>query len=145
MPDWVESAAREYTKRMPTTCTLQITEIAAFRGSQSTPPETRKRQEAERLLTAIPGGARVIALDEHGKQWNSANLARRLQDWMLSGDEVALLVGGADGLDPACLERAEMSWSLSDLTLPHAMVRVIVAEQLYRAWTILNNHPYHRA
>ncbi len=96
------------------------------------------------MLAAIPGGASVIALDEHGRQWTTRQLADEMSDWRQQGTEVAMLVGGADGLDETCLARASRTWSLSSLTLPHALVRVVLAEQIYRAWSLLNNHPYHR-
>lgn len=97
------------------------------------------------MLAALPAGAGVTALDERGKCWNTLELARRLQAWLAEGRDRALLVGGPDGLAPACRERAEESWSLSPLTLPHGLVRVVMAEALYRAWSVLRNHPYHRA
>lgn len=96
------------------------------------------------MLAAIPAGAVVTALDPHGKEWSTAELARALRTWLQEGRDRALLVGGPDGLAPACLARADAHWSLSALTLPHGLVRVLVAEQLYRAWSMLNNHPYHR-
>jgi 23S rRNA (pseudouridine1915-N3)-methyltransferase len=96
------------------------------------------------MLAALPSGARVVALDEGGDPWRTRDLARRLEGWMRGGSDVALLVGGPDGLAPAVLERADERWCLSGLTLPHALVRVVVAESLYRAWSVLENHPYHR-
>ncbi|HEY5719007.1 MAG TPA: 23S rRNA (pseudouridine(1915)-N(3))-methyltransferase RlmH, partial [Gammaproteobacteria bacterium] len=98
----------------------------------------------ERMLAALPTGARVVALDVAGSAWDTPTLARQLERWRAGGSDVALLVGGADGLAPACLERAEQRWSLSPLTFPHMLVRVLVAEQLYRAWSLLSGHPYHR-
>ncbi len=97
------------------------------------------------MLAAIPADCHVVALDVQGKSWSTEALASRLQDWMASGRELALLVGGPDGLSPACLSRADQRWSLSPLTFPHALVRVMIAEQFYRAWTITTGHPYHRA
>lgn len=97
------------------------------------------------MLAAIPADCYVVALDVKGKSWSTEVLASRLQDWMASGRELSLLVGGPDGLSPACLARADQLWSLSSLTFPHALVRVIIAEQFYRAWTITTGHPYHRA
>ena len=96
------------------------------------------------MLDALPRGAWVIALDEEGEAWNTRRLASEMQDWMRQGRDVALLVGGPDGLAPACRERAGQAWSLSPLTLPHALVRIVVAEQIYRAWSLNSNHPYHR-
>jgi 23S rRNA (pseudouridine1915-N3)-methyltransferase len=101
-------------------------------------------EEGRQILAAIPPQARVVALDVGGKGWDTATLATRVRDWMQEGRDVALLVGGPDGLSRDCLERAELRWSLSALTFPHALVRVIIAEQLYRSWSILAGHPYHR-
>lgn len=97
------------------------------------------------MLAAVPRDCHVIALDVTGQAWNTEVLAGRLQGWLGAGRDVALLVGGPDGLAPACLARADTRWSLSPLTLPHALVRVVLAEQLYRAWTLVSGHPYHRA
>ena len=97
------------------------------------------------MLAAVPPGATVIALDVRGKAWCTEGLATRLQEWLQGGRDIALLVGGPDGLADACLQRADLRWSLSALTLPHALVRVLLAEQLYRAWTVIKGHPYHRA
>jgi 23S rRNA (pseudouridine1915-N3)-methyltransferase len=97
------------------------------------------------MLKAVPAGERVVALDVQGKRVSTEELARQLAAWQMSGDNYNLLIGGPDGLSPSCLARADMCWSLSDLTLPHPLVRVLLAEQLYRAWTITVNHPYHRA
>lgn len=144
MPDWVNSAFADYQKRLPPECQLQLLEIEPARRGKSQSPAQARDAEAGRLLKAIPPGAQVIALDERGKSLTSAALARRMQGWLQDGRDVALLVGGADGLAESCRQRAEWHWSLSELTLPHAMVRVLLAEQLYRGWSILNNHPYHR-
>ena len=96
------------------------------------------------MLAAIPAGSIVIALDVLGKSWSTEQLASQLDQWLASGQDVALLVGGPEGLSPACLQRADLKWSLSALTFPHPLVRIILAEQLFRAWSILSNHPYHR-
>lgn len=144
MPAWVNDGVGEYLKRFPPGCSLQLHEIEPARRSKAASPERYKSDEADRLMAAIPKGALVVALDERGKSPDSQALSGWLENWMQSGRDVALLVGGADGLDARCLEGAELKWSLSPLTLPHALVRILVAEQLYRAWSILNNHPYHR-
>ena len=96
------------------------------------------------MLAAIPKGCRVVALEIQGKPWSTNQLSIQLQNWMQGGQDIALLIGGPEGLAKDCIQRADQSWSLSPLTLPHPMVRVIIAEQLFRAWSILNNHPYHR-
>lgn len=144
MPDWVEAGYAEYSRRMPAECSLQLKEIEPGRRSKSQSSAKAQAEEAERLLKAIPEGARVVALDERGQSMTSNQLSSRMQDWLQDGRDVVLLVGGADGLTDTCRQRADWQWSLSDLTLPHGMVRVLLAEQLYRAWTILKNHPYHR-
>ena len=102
------------------------------------------RDEAKRMVDAIPKGALVIALDQRGREWDTQELSQQLADWLQLGRDVALLIGGPDGLAEECMALAERKWSLSRLTLPHPMVRIVVAEQIYRAWSILKNHPYHR-
>ncbi len=145
MPAWVDAGYADFVKRMPPECRLELKEIEPGTRGKGRDPARAMADEAERLLAAIPKSAQVITLDERGREWSSVELAQRLQAWMLDGRDVALLVGGADGLAPEVKSRAESSWSLSKLTLPHALVRVLVAEQLYRAISILKNHPYHRA
>ncbi len=144
MPAWVNEGVAEYLKRFPAECSLQVREIEPARRTKSGSVEHYKKEEAERLLAAVPKGANIISLDEHGKSPDSPGLSKWMENWLQDGREVALLVGGADGLDSRCLEASSLQWSLSPLTLPHALVRVMVAEQLYRAWSILKNHPYHR-
>lgn len=152
MPDWVEQGFAEYVKRLPPECTLELIEIeparrGKSRGKAAGSAALRDRlrvDEGDRLLKAIPADALVIALDVSGRTWSTEQLADRLQDWMASGRDVALLVGGADGLSAECLARADLRWSLSPLTFPHPLVRVMLAEQIYRAWSILAGHPYHR-
>ena len=144
MPAWVTTAYQEYAKRMPRECSLQLLEIhPEYRGKSSSTARI-KQEECKRIQAAIPKGASVIALDEHGKLWSTKQLSTQLASWLQDGPDIALLVGGADGLSSECLEQARLKWSLSPLTLPHPMVRVVVAEQLYRAWSLLQGHPYHR-
>jgi 23S rRNA (pseudouridine1915-N3)-methyltransferase len=145
MPAWVTSGYEEYVRRMPHECRLRLVELALSRRGKNRSAQQNRREEGKAMLAAIPAQATVIALDVRGKAWSTGTLAARLQDWLQGGRDVALLVGGPDGLDDACLERADLRWSLSALTLPHALVRVLLAEQLYRAWTVLQGHPYHRA
>lgn len=145
MPDWVKIAYAEYAVRLPRECMLNLLEIAAGQRGPHADVARIVRAEGERLLAAAPTGSRLIALDERGQQWSTAELAERLAGWLREGRDVSLLVGGPDGLDAACRHRAERLWSLSRLTLPHPLVRVVVAEQLYRAWSLLHHHPYHRA
>lgn len=103
------------------------------------------KTEGEALLGAVPAGAMAIALDQTGKQWSTEELAAKMEDWMQQGRDVAFLIGGPDGLSDACLDSVDLRWSLGRGTFPHAMVRVMLAEQLYRAWSVTQNHPYHRA
>lgn len=148
MPAWVEAGVADYQRRLPPDCALRVQEIEpAQRGRAKASPAQVARwqaEEGERLLRAVPTGALVVALDVRGRAWSTAELAAELATWLGSGRDVALLVGGADGLAPACLARAERRWSLSPLTFPHGLVRVILAEQIYRAWSIRRGHPYHR-
>jgi 23S rRNA (pseudouridine1915-N3)-methyltransferase len=130
---------------LPPECRLELKEIEPGERGKGRDPARAKAEEGQRLLSALPKSACVVALDEQGREWSSVELSQRLQAWLQDGRDVALLVGGADGLTDEVKARAEASWSLSKLTLPHALVRVLVAEQLYRAWSILKNHPYHRA
>ena len=141
---WERDGYREYARRMPPELALDLHEIAPSRRSKGVPAERGIDDEGRRLLAAVPAGARVVALDERGAAWTTRELAHRLEDWMGDGRALALLVGGADGLAPACIEAAEHRWSLSPLTLPHGLARIVVAEQLYRASTIRRGHPYHR-
>ncbi len=145
MPDWVEKGYREYAKRLAGSCSLLLHEIPQAKGKKSDSPRVAMADEGERMLRAIPGNCLTLALDVRGKPWSTETLAGRCAAWQQTGRDLALLIGGPEGLAEGCLARAEERWSLSSLTFPHPLVRVIVAEQLYRAWTILNHHPYHRA
>jgi 23S rRNA (pseudouridine1915-N3)-methyltransferase len=144
MPAWVEQGVAEYGRRMPRELKLEWREIPLARRGKDSRPQQLCAREGEQLLKAVPAGDRVIALDVRGKRISTEQLAQQLEGWQMSGDNYSLLIGGPDGLSSDCLERAEQRWSLSDLTLPHPLVRVLLAEQLYRAWTITVNHPYHR-
>lgn len=145
MPSWVVEGYREYTKRLPRECSLQLVEIPPAKRHKSLSAEQARQQEGQAILAALPKDCSVVALDVRGKPWSTETLAAQLDDWLVSGRDVALLVGGPDGLSDACLERADQRWSLSALTYPHALVRIVLAEQLYRAWTINTGHPYHRS
>lgn len=145
MPGWVSAAVDDYGARMPADSRPVFTEIALGRRTRDADATRAIAEEGARMLARIPDGAHVVALDERGSGWTTTDLARRLSSWREQGRPVALLVGGPDGLAGPCLDRADQRWSLSPLTLPHALVRVVLAEQLYRAWSILTNHPYHRA
>lgn len=144
MPDWVEQGYREYAGRLTQEVILELVEISPHKRSKSSDLERIRREEGEQVIAAIPRGCLVIALEVTGKSWSTEQLARQMDGWLQGGRDVALLVGGPEGLSDACRERADLKWSLSPLTLPHPMVRVLLAEQLYRAWSILKNHPYHR-
>ncbi len=144
MPGWVETAFKEYAERMPVHCRLVLREIPAGRRSKGADLKRLTRDEGERLLAAVPKNCRVIALDRQGRELSTEDLALELKTQLASGDDLALLIGGPEGLSAECLARAQARWSLSRLTLAHPLVRVVAAEQIYRAWSILNNLPYHR-
>ena len=144
MPGWVTTAFEEYARRMPRECSIDLREIVPAHRGKSGNPDLYKADEAQRMLSALPKAAHLVVLDERGKAWTTKQLSQQLEDWMHSGQDVALVVGGPDGLDPVLMQQAQQKWSLSPLTLPHPMVRILLAEQLYRAWTILQGHPYHR-
>jgi 23S rRNA (pseudouridine1915-N3)-methyltransferase len=144
MPGWIDTGYREYARRLPPECALKLVEIDPGHRGKGSSTKVARRTEGERLLAAVPKRAQVIALDVRGRSWSTEQLADQLAGWMSTGRDLALFVGGPEGLAKPCIERAEHLWSLSALTFPHAMVRVILAEQLYRAWSILKGHPYHR-
>lgn len=145
MPRWVEEGFDEYARRLTGECALQLVEIPARHRGKNADITRILRDEGQRMLAAVPGGSRIIALDVKGKAWDTQTLSRQLEQWLGDGRDVALLVGGPEGISPECLAAAGQKWSLSPLTLPHPLVRVVVAEALYRAWSLLRNHPYHRA
>lgn len=143
MPAWAESATADYLKRLPREAAMALATVKPEkRAGQSA--EAIKRTEAARLLEKVPTGSRLVALDEHGKQVTTKELAELLARWLESGKDTVLVIGGADGLAPELLDRAETKLALSRLTLPHALARVLLAEQIYRAVSLLHNHPYHR-
>ena len=144
VPTWVREGFDEYRRRLPHECTLELLESPPVKRAKGVDPMRAREREGESLLNAVPKGSRIIALDEKGQGWDSRELARRLDAWMQEGRDAALLIGGADGLSDACREQAEQIWSLSPLTFPHALVRVLAAEQIYRAWSLLRGMPYHR-
>lgn len=143
MPDWAQTAYDDYAKRFPPDCRVEIKTVKTEpRGSKTL--EALYAAERARIEAALPKGARVVVLDERGTALTTVALAKHLRDWQMGGDDVALIIGGPDGLDPAFKAAAHMRIRLSDLTLPHAMARVLLIEQLYRAWSVNANHPYHR-
>jgi 23S rRNA (pseudouridine1915-N3)-methyltransferase len=141
---WVYQAFESYEKRLPRHLNFSLEEIPLARRSGSVAAGSAVAEEGERLLKFVRPGALALALDEHGRQWSSEELARELSGWLLHYSHVAILIGGPDGLSESCRARADRLWSLSRLTFPHGLVRVLLAEQLYRAWTIHQGHPYHR-
>ncbi|WP_078084348.1 23S rRNA (pseudouridine(1915)-N(3))-methyltransferase RlmH [Microbulbifer mangrovi] len=147
MPAWVQEGYNEYAKRLPRELTLEMVEVPlGNRGQKNSAAlvEKARQKEGEAMLAAINPREHVVALEVKGKSWSTEQLSRELASWQMSGDNVCLLIGGPDGLSPDCVARANQKWSLSALTLPHPLVRVLLAEQMYRAWTLLAGHPYHK-
>jgi 23S rRNA (pseudouridine1915-N3)-methyltransferase len=144
MPAWIDTGFTEYAKRMPPDCRIVLKEIKPVDRSGSRSAETVMAMEKSRIEAVIPKGSRLVALDERGKDLTSAQLAKNLAQWQQGGTDVTFVIGGADGLDAQFKQQADMLLRISSLTLPHGMVRVLLAEQLYRAWSITQNHPYHR-
>ncbi|HVW50921.1 MULTISPECIES: 23S rRNA (pseudouridine(1915)-N(3))-methyltransferase RlmH [unclassified Trinickia] len=144
MPDWIATGFEEYAKRMPPELRIELREIKPEPRTSGRSAQSVMAAERQRIEAALPKTVRLVALDEHGRDWTTMQLAQALPDWQRDGRDVAFVIGGADGLDPAIKTRAELLLRVSSLTLPHGMVRVLLAEQLYRAWSITQNHPYHR-
>ncbi len=144
MPAWVVEGVNEYTRRFPPDCKLHFVEIAPLKRGKTSNIEKVTFEEGQKVLAAIPKGNRIIALEVDGKPWDTPALAKQLESWKMDGRDVSLMIGGPEGLSSECKAAAQQKWSLSALTLPHPMVRIIVAEALYRAWTVTQNHPYHR-
>ena len=144
MPGWVQQGYDEYAKRMPRECDLVLKEITPGKRGKNSDVSRIVRDEGERMISAIPVNTQVITLDIPGKPWTTPELSSAMKRWMESGQNVALMIGGPEGLSDSVRNLAAESWSLSKLTFPHPVVRILVAEQLYRAWSLLNNHPYHR-
>jgi len=144
MPNWVNEAYGEYSKRMPKEFKLELIEVSAIRRIKNTDTKSVIKKEGNALISVIPKNSLIVLLDGKGQQWSTAELAQNLDKWSNTGQNIALLVGGPDGHDEQCKIAASQSWSLSNLTFPHPFVRVLLAEQLYRASCILKNHPYHK-
>ena len=144
MPSWVEDGYSEYAKRMPPESKIKLVEISAGKRGKNSDIKRLTQQEGEKMLAAIPKNTKVVALDVLGKACSTEDLAQELKTWQGSGQDVAILIGGPEGLAKDCLNQAQQKISLSNLTLPHPLVRVVLAEQLYRATTILKGHPYHK-
>ena len=144
MPGWVEQGVAEYQKRMQHDVTLHVVEIPTAKRGKTSSVTRLMELEGKALLAAVPKGAKLIALDVLGKTISTPDLAAMLNDWRMNGSDIAIAIGGPDGLSPQVLAASEGKMSLSALTLPHPLVRVLLTEQLYRAWTITEGHPYHR-
>jgi len=145
LPAWVYQACDEYIKRLPRELKLQTIEVPLIRRGKNPDIKRIRRDESRKLMQAIPSGCTLVALDVKGKRVTTEKLAATLEQWMQQGKDMAIVIGGPDGLSDVLLQQAEHRLSLSDMTFPHPLVRIIIVEQLYRAWSILNNHPYHRA
>lgn len=144
MPPWVQEGFAEYARRMPREARLELVEIRPGNRDGGRTPAQAMEAEAARIAAALPKDCLRVLLDERGRSFTSMQLADRMRTWLASGRDVAFIIGGADGVTPAIKDSADLVWSLSPLTLPHGLVRVVLAEQLYRAVTILGGHPYHR-
>ena len=144
MPAWVETGYQEYNRRLGQEVRLELIEIPLNRRSKGANVNRLQEKEATHMLAAVGTGDLIITLEIGGKAWSTDQLAQNMGGWLQDGRNVSLLVGGPEGLHPLCLAQANLRWSLSALTLPHPLVRVVVAEQIYRAWSILRNHPYHK-
>lgn len=144
MPAWVNQGVDEFVKRMPPECRIQVVEIPASKRTKASDLNRLMHQEGEKMLAAIPKGAQVVAMDLKGKSWSTEELSQQLDGWLQGGRNVAMLIGGPEGLAPACLEKADLHLSLSKMTLPHPLVRIMLVEQLYRAVSVLKHHPYHK-
>lgn len=145
MPPWVEVAVQEYSKRLPRDMPLEFIEIPIGNRAKNANLARAVKQESDQILTQVKPQDHVIALEVTGNNWSTEKLAKQMQNWQMQGQNIIFLIGGPDGLSDACRARANQQWSFSALTLPHPIVRIILSEQLYRAWSITQNHPYHRS
>ncbi len=144
-PSWVDEAFGRYAERLPREWRFRLDTIATVRRSKNNKSQQAKESEGEKILGKLGADEHVVLLDERGKQLRSHALAATLADWQAGGRDLCFIVGGPDGVSDACRQRANFTWSLSDLTLPHGLARVLVVESLYRAWSLQTGHPYHRA
>ncbi|WP_062267442.1 23S rRNA (pseudouridine(1915)-N(3))-methyltransferase RlmH [Endozoicomonas arenosclerae] len=144
MPGWVDEGYKEYSRRLGSDLKLDLVEIPLNRRSKGADVNRLQEKEAGQMLAAVGQGDLVVTMEIKGKPWSTEKLADNMGEWMHSGRNVSLMVGGPEGLHASVMAQADLRWSLSPLTLPHPLVRVVVAEQVYRAWSILKNHPYHK-
>ncbi len=145
MPSWVNEGVNEYLKRLPADLKLEIIGLPLASRNKNADIKRIMQKETDSLLAHIQPNDYVIALEVKGHNWSTEVLAKKLESWRMDGLNIIFLIGGPDGLGEACRNRADQQWSLSALTLPHPIVRVLLSEQIYRAWTVTQNHPYHRA
>jgi len=143
-PSWVDEAFDTYSRRFPRQWGFRLDRIATVRRTKNDRSKSAMEAEGEQILAKTNADEQVVLLDERGKQLTSQALANRLSDWQSDGRNLCFVIGGPDGVSPACRDRADFIWSLSDLTLPHGLARVLFAEQMYRAWSLQTGHPYHR-
>ena len=141
-PAWIATGISEYQKRLPRDWSFDIKEIPVSTRRKGEPVTRQIKEEGDRMLAAITPASLVVTMDRGGKNWSTEELAQNLDRWQLDYSKVQILIGGPDGLANDCLKAASESWSLSKLTFPHFIVRILLAEQIYRAWSVLNNHPY---
>jgi 23S rRNA (pseudouridine1915-N3)-methyltransferase len=144
MPTWVTTCFNDYNKLMPNEMLDELIELPLGHRAKGADLSKAIKKEGDAMLAAIPSGDWVVALEVLGKNWSTPQLANEMQNWQMNGRNVSLLIGGPDGLDPRCTALADQKWSLSALTLPHPMVRILLSEQLYRAWSVIQGHPYHK-
>lgn len=143
-PAWVDTAFNDYAERLPRQWKFHLRTIATSQRNKGLSADDAKTSEGDRILASIKQAEFVVALDERGRQFRSRELAEKLADWQTLGQDLVFVIGGPDGLSGDCLQRANLQWSLSKLTLPHGLARIVFAEQLYRAWSLTTGHPYHR-
>lgn len=144
-PAWVDEAFAEYANRLPRQWQFRLQALATAQRSKQQPSSSAVEAEGRKILAEVKDGEYMAALDERGTQFSSVELGNKLNDWQTDGRDLTFVIGGPDGLSDDCIKRADLCWSLSRLTLPHGLARVLFAEQLYRAWTVSTGHPYHRA
>lgn len=144
MPPWVNTGCEEYLKRLPREVSVEFKELPLSVRGKTTNLQQVIDKESEQLLGAVSKSDWVIALDSRGQSWSTEKLAEQFSQWQMNAQTISILIGGPDGMNQSVLSRANQVWSLSALTLPHPLVRVLLVEQLYRAWSILQNHPYHK-